>query len=235
VEFTPAQLIGAICTLLLFGLVCFVFGIVVNQFDSRLMASNEAVDQEQPPEKTAADSAGADTDTASEPASPSEQPAEARAGKSASVPAPPRHVHLPDEGEEALSKPSQPTRPQASKPDVSDPEPPEQPPAEESGPGEESNGSLPEPMPVEEDSAGAEDAKYAIQFAAYKQGDEERTTELRRQIEQDTGLETWLHTSPEGPWTRILGGRFQSREEAEQKKEELREQEAYKDCWVYKP
>ena len=33
-EFTPAQLIGAICTLMVFGLVCFLLGGVVNKFDS---------------------------------------------------------------------------------------------------------------------------------------------------------------------------------------------------------
>lgn len=33
-EFTPAQLIGAICTLMVFGLLCFLLGVVVNKFDS---------------------------------------------------------------------------------------------------------------------------------------------------------------------------------------------------------
>ena len=239
-EFSPGQLVLAICTVLLMGLVCFLAGVVVGRYDdsytsATLFMRDTTPQQEEEPVQVAEreDQEEDDSDDAQE-----------MVGEGTQV-SPRPFVEHPDEQDQ----PSMPDRvtpfvnagEEVSAPsdddEVSAPgEEPEEPPEADEEPEEE---FAFEPLtPTDEltaedvlDSA-AEGGPYTIQVISYTAGDRALAEEFAQDMEEETGYAPTLSVSENGAYVRVLLGAFPDSETARAAMETLQELEKLEDGLV---
>ncbi len=235
-EFSPGQLVLAICTVLLLGLVCFLAGVVVGRYDdsytnaSLFMRDTTA---EQGDDTQVAGRAEPDEDTAvRQPVGEGRQvsprpiiePPETRPQ------APVRDPFRPPSGNEMNARDEEPARDEAE----DAPEPPEEP----DGPGEDEEFDFQPLSPRDDLSLGEarelarEGGPYTIQVISYTAGDRSMAEAYAEGITEETGLEPTLSLSEDGAFLRVFVGAFPDQEMARTAMERLQEMEKFEDSFV---
>lgn len=258
-EFSPGQLVLAICTVLLLGLVCFLAGVVVGRYDdsytnaslfmrdTTAQQEDEQIAQREEPEEGDSDEedpvAGEGRqvsprplieppDTQTQPRLTDGSPAQRGGGNGAEEAGTPPEQE-PEEDPASADKPSQ----ADEEPDEEPAAPDERPEPEED---EEPEGeSAFEPLSPTDDltaeavlDRAAEGGPYTIQVISYTAGDRALAEDYAEGIEEETGHEPTLAVSEDGAYIRVLVGAFPDEETAQAVMQQLQELEKFEDSFV---
>jgi len=257
IEFTPGQMIIAICTLIVFGLVCFMLGVLVNKLDTTFSpegTTTAAAPAQTEPGVTAPPETGqapaprpqqtspippeslrgpvASRNETAEPSSPSQPrtvaPPSATRRPSAPEPAAPAEVPRP-------TAPVAPDPPQESAPEVTADEP--EPTAPETvlenvelmTPEEpdDSAETTTQPPPP---AAGS--TAYGVQVASVSAEREEQARRALAEAERVSEQKGRLVPSDDGRLLRLIVGSFGERAEATRLMESMRQHSQYEGCFV---
>ena len=251
IEFTPGQMIIAICTLIVFGLVCFMLGVLVNRLDSTFAPAEAEVAQTEATtgEPDAALDEGPDTRARQTSPRPPEtlqrdvaarnETTEPRSPQQPRTVAPPpatRRAETPSEpGQPAAPPPVEPTEPELAEP-VEEPEAAAQ---EQPEPRVLENV---EPMTPEEpeEPAGVEETSpapaggtaYGVQIASVSPEREEQARRVLTDAEETVNLEGRMVPAEDGTLLRLIIGSFDNRDDATRLMEEMRQHSQFEGCFV---
>ncbi|MFP4172757.1 MAG: SPOR domain-containing protein [Candidatus Hydrogenedentota bacterium] len=256
-EFSPGQLVLAICTVLLLGLVCFLTGVVVGRYDdsytnASLFMRDTTAQQEDEQIAQREEPAEGDSD---------EEDPMAGEGRQVS----PRPLVEPP-GSQTRPRVTDRSRAQRNggngeeeageSPDPEDdPESTAEPSQADEEPDEESTAPGERPEPEEDEEAGegsafepfsptdeltaeamldeaAEGGPYTIQVISYTAGDRALAEDYAEGIEEETGHEPTLAVSEDGAYIRVLIGAFPDQETARAVMQQLRELEKFEESFV---
>lgn len=228
VEFTPAQFLGAIVTLVCFGLVCFILGIIVNRVDNSRRDSAIAKAQEvrsgegQQVQASPAPATSAPVKVEEAP------PVRTKKEEFKTIPVPEgakRNQAIAESAkveEKPAEKPPEP-EPMTTAQAPTEEKPPPAPPVQEEKPAPEAS------TPTVPNAANG---NWTIQIAAYSAESRDRAEAFIKSIAKDTGITPKLVPSPDGKWLRVWIGQFTDKAEAEEMKIELQDTPALKDSIV---
>lgn len=240
-EFSPGQLVLAICTVLLLGLVCFLAGVVVGRYDDSYtnaslfmrdttaqqeeeqVAQREEPEEEDPDEEEFVMGEGRQVSPR-----PIIEPPDNRTQ--------PRVTDLPSPfGNELDTREEEPAR---DEPDDA-PEPPEEPDAPEDNGQPEDDEFAFEPLSPSDDlslgdalAMAAEGGPFTIQVISYTAGDRALAEAYAEDIAEDIGYEPTLSLSEDGAFIRVFVGAFPDQEIARAAMEKLQEMEEFEDSFV---
>jgi len=252
IEFTPAQVLAAIITLIVFGLICFILGIVVNIVDQNLgegagaelaAVADDAIDgegeqrtPESSPERTSP-TPPVSREKAPDPekevktvdlrkrfSDTSSRPGAKGSDKESPPSEGPAEVEVADlpETDAEGNAVEEPPVETTASPPVAASEPAE--PDERKPAGEESGSSAPAPSESE--------GNWIIQLAAYSVENTQQAEDFATRLRENTDLEPRLVTSDDGKWVRVWIGNFSDRAAAIAKQTELQKIEQFKNCIV---
>ncbi len=258
-EFSPGQLVMAICTILLLGLVSFLVGVLVGRHDhsytdARLFSLGD--------ERTAEErsSHGADREPEGEGVQVSPRPiglpgdstGDGRV-RSTELPAPPglsadarqrdatprpsrgrEREPVPPAFEDANDAPEESEPAEEPEEPAEDPEEPDEPEEESTPPEDEVEESLDiEPLTVDdEESPASASGPYSIQVVAYSAADRTKAAAYAREIQSRTNINTQVAQSEDGQHLRIFVGSYPDRESAERVLEELKDKDGFEESFV---
>ncbi len=235
-EFSPGQLVLAICTVLLMGLVCFLAGVVVGRYDDSYTNATLFMRDTAPRQEEEQVAQREEQD---------EQEELAGEGRQVS----PRPIIEPPDEQELSGMPSGVTPFGDTVEEIPAPEEPEEEPAAPDEPEEPDEPDEPDEEPEEEfafeplspsdegtaeavlDSA-SEGGPYTIQVISYSAGDRALAEDYAEGIEDETGHEPTLSVSEDGAFIRVLLGAFPDQETARAAVETLQQLEKFEDSFV---
>lgn len=258
-EYTPAQFVGAIAALILFGVICFAAGLIIRGLDSAVVstaartetaAASVGEGKQRTPDTMAEEAQDAGRATAIPPES---QTGDFRIVKRPATAKPTAERTEPSDSQTPppSSPPAQPPSSPLAQPPVSEPEPAAETP------------KAPEPEPkaepaiefdidefasetefaaatTETASSTVEQApkgeggsgRFTIQLVAYSVANRARAESFVADIKKSDQLDARLVMSQDGKHIRVWVGDFADRASAERRQEELRQNELFKNCIV---
>lgn len=262
IEFTPGQMLIAICTFIAFGLVCFMLGILVTRLDSTL-----APIEDEPTEQTAAapilnrepqaQPAPAAPDVPrpqqSSPTPPENLRDQVASRNETPAPGQPRTV-APPPATRRPAPPTQPAPPTTPPPALPEAPPPPQPPAEpieepiaedpaatpppEAPPAADTPRVLEnvEPLTPEPPAPPAEPrtgtAAFGVQIASVSIDRRDQAQRALSDAERRVGQSGRLVPTADGRMLRIIVGDFSDRAEATRLMESMRNESQFESCFV---
>lgn len=229
VEFTPAQFLGAIVTLVCFGLVCFVLGIIVNRVDMARRASNVAQVQESAAQAQGEGiqrQASSTAVTPTESDEPKKEDVKKESYRTISVPEGPSQSRT-----QAVKEDKPKEEVQVAAADIEPPTKAVEPITPEKKPADTPKETAPVKPAAETAKAPATGA-WTIQVAAYAANNRTRAESFIKDIEKGTGITPRLVASSDGKWIRVWIGEFGDKAEAEAMRKELASNPTLKDCIV---
>jgi len=261
IEFTPGQMIIAICTLIVFGLVCFMLGVLVNKLDSSVAPDVAAITETEaaPGPATAQDTPAPRTQQTSPLPPESLRGGVASRNQTADRPDPsqPRTVAPPSanrraEAPEPTPRPALPVSPEPPAPPVL--EPPVDEPIEEASASPEPESPDPTPAPegrvlenadlltLDEpeqpastpgpSAPAAGETAYGVQVASVSAEREEQARRALADAERVANHKGQLVPSDDGRMLRLVVGSFADRAEATRLMESMRQHRQYESCFV---
>ena len=251
IEFTPGQMIIAICTLIAFGLVCFMLGVLVNKLDTSFGPETPTVaTTEQAPLETpvAASPPPQQQTSPMPPEALRERVAsrnESEVGQPRTVP-PPSATRRPDPPAQSVAPP--PARPiepepvdeadvELADPVIEDPEP-ESPRTliENEAPltPETTRETTPEPQspPSAAPAAAPGGTAYGVQIASLSTERQEQAQRALADAERAANQSGQLVRTEDGRFFRVIIGAFESRADATRLQERMRQQSQFEGCFV---
>lgn len=255
-ELSTGQLVIGVCILLMFGLGCFLLGVLIGKFDPSLQ--EDAVAQRPAPTEA----------TAAVPEEPAPAPVQTSPPAAEPEPAPPPEMRVPPrvleqeqepmraqtaEEEPASADPEpepdvattvsaaaqeQRLPPAAARPQAASPaeQPEDEPESEDVAPERvaqapaEAAPAQPEPSTAQSAEAATPRTRFAVQIAAFET--RQRADVSKQQLESRSSYQAQIITSASGQLYKVVVGSYADRATADQVRTDLRTRYRYSDCFV---
>lgn len=255
-EYTPAQFVGAIAALILFGVICFAGGLIIRGLDDNVVSTAARSEPAAEPagegrQRTPDTMAGAEPAPSAAAIPPASETGEFRIVKRPAAGAKPTAERTEPSGSQTpppdpapvVSELPPANAPAAEAPAVeappAEPAPKAEPPIEfeidESAARTELAGAAASPPPAAVEAAPKGEGgsgRFTIQLVAYSVANRARAESFVEDLKKTNQLDARLVLSQDGKHIRVWVGDFDDRASAERRQEELRQNELFKNCIV---